>query len=335
MRRPRLARITSAAAHLQVFAIAGISAILLIRWYLESAGYPRLGGGGLHIAHVLWGGLLMAVGLGVTLIFLGHAARTWGALLGGAGFGAFVDEVGKFVTEKNDYFYAPAAGIIYLVFAALVVLAQWLKGRTGYTGTERTANAMHAALVGVTSGLTAGERREAIQLVQNSGDPLDAATVRLLGMVPARTASGPLTTWAGGVAARLERAGGHPAVVVIAVAYLVVRAPLPLVGLALENSYDSLAAEREWGAMIGLCASAVVTVVLCLWGAVRLWRDRLAAFQTLHLALLVDILFGQVFAFILNQFSAVPGLCADLLVLAVLSTAIRRMRQDRAQESGV
>lgn len=30
---------------------------------LAVAGYPQVGGGGLHVAHVLWGGLLMGVGL--------------------------------------------------------------------------------------------------------------------------------------------------------------------------------------------------------------------------------------------------------------------------------
>ncbi|MFB9208152.1 hypothetical protein ACFFV7_43715 [Nonomuraea spiralis] len=325
MRRSRLARITSAAAHLQVFAIAGISAVLLIRTWLASTGYPKLGAGDLHIAHVLWGGLLMAVGLGLTLAFLGERARTWGALLGGAGFGTFLDEVGKFVTERNDYFYRPAAGIIYLVFAVLVVLAQWLKGRTGYTAAERTANALHAALVGVTSGLTVEQRRSAIRLVQDSGDPLDAATVRLLGMVP--PSEPPRFPAVRAALAWLERLCRRPVVVVLAVVYLAVRAPLPLVGLALESSYDSLGQEREWGAVIGLAASAAVTVLLSLWGAARLRWNRPAAFQALYLALLVDILFGQVFAFIVNQFSAVPGLVADLLVLAVLGTTNRHLRR--------
>ncbi|MFI7538996.1 hypothetical protein [Streptosporangium sp. NPDC049376] len=331
MRRSGLARVTSAATHLQVFAIAGISAVLLIRTYLASTGYPRLGGGDLHVAHVLWGGLLMATGLVVTLTFLGQGARMGAALLGGAGFGTFADEVGKFVTTSNDYFYRPAAGIIYVTFAALVMLAQWLKARTAYTGTERTANAMNTALAGTISGLTAEQRRNAIRLVQDSGDPLDAATVRLLGMVPPKEAVGRVRLWASGAAAWLERLIRHPAMVVVAVAYLVVRAPLPLVGLVLENSYDrpTLMGEPERGAVIGLATSAAVTVVLCLVGAAMLGfsrHDRLTAFQILNLAILADILFGQVFAFIVNQFSAVPGLLADLLVLLVISARIRQLR---------
>ncbi|MEU3166765.1 hypothetical protein [Streptosporangium sp. NPDC006930] len=327
MRLSGLTRVTSAAAHLQVFAISGISAVLVTRAYLQQAGYPQLGGGNLHIAHVLWGGLLMMVGLGVTLAFLGQAARTWGAVLGGVGFGLFVDEVGKFVTQTTDYFYRPAAGIIYLVFATLVTLSQWLKGRTDYSRQERTANAVYAALIGVTSGLTVEQRHAAVRLVQGSDDALDAAAVRLLGMVPAREAApGRIRTWWARARATLDGLTRRPLLVALVVVYLVVQALLPLVGLALENAHDSLDGEQEWGAVIGMAASATATVVLALWGAVRLRRDRAAAFRLFGTAMLIDILFGQAFAFVVNQFSALPGLGADLLILAVVSAESRRLR---------
>jgi hypothetical protein len=334
VRRQRLARIAGAATHLQVFAISGISAVLLIRAFLAATGYPQLGGGGLHIAHVLWGGLLMMAGLGVTLAFLGEAARTWGAVLGGSGFGTFIDEVGKFVTQSNDYFYRPAAGIIYLVFAALVVLAQWVKSRTRFSSAERTANAMYVALVGATSGLTAEQRRSAVRLVQDSDDPLDAAAVRLLGMVPSRKQAGPWWLRPGAPLVLVDRlARRHPALVVIAVIYLIVQAPLPLIGFALEGSAGALDGEREWGAVIGMAVSALVTVAVTIWGLVRFRRDRLAAFQTLNTALLIDIVFGQVFTFVVNQFSAVPGLIVDVIVWGVISVKIRRLGESVKAET--
>ncbi|KWX00084.1 hypothetical protein C3Y87_00420 [Carbonactinospora thermoautotrophica] len=55
------------AAHLQQFVVAGISTVLLTRAYLAATGCPQIGGGGLHIAHVLWGGLLMLVALAIGL----------------------------------------------------------------------------------------------------------------------------------------------------------------------------------------------------------------------------------------------------------------------------
>lgn len=74
-------RALAAAAYLQAFVLSGVAVVLLTRAILRATGYPQLGGG-LHIAHVLWGGLLLAAGLGVALVFLGGAARMTGAILG-------------------------------------------------------------------------------------------------------------------------------------------------------------------------------------------------------------------------------------------------------------
>ena len=96
--------------------------VTLTRFYLQLTGFPRIGGGELHIAHVLWGGLLLFIGALLTLTLANRWALTASAVLTGVGVGLFIDEVGKFITEKNDYFYPVAAPIIYAFF----LLAVWL-----------------------------------------------------------------------------------------------------------------------------------------------------------------------------------------------------------------
>lgn len=96
--------------------------VIVTRVYLELTGYPQIGGGDLHIAHLLWGGLLLYIAALLPLILLNEWALTWSAVLGGVGVGLFIDEVGKFITRTNDYFYPPAAPIIYAFFLLSVLL---------------------------------------------------------------------------------------------------------------------------------------------------------------------------------------------------------------------
>lgn len=82
------------------------------------------------------------------------------------------------------------------------------------------------------------------------------------------------------------------------------------------------------GAVLGVSASALVAGVLSIRAAFLLRDDRRAAFRLFKLALLVDLLFGQIFNFTVNQFDAVTGLGVDLLLLAVVTAEHRRLVRD-------
>jgi hypothetical protein len=73
--------------------------VIVTRAFLELSGYPQIGN------DVLW-------------------ANRWAiqasALLGGVGTGLFIDEVGKFITQANDYFFPPSLSIIYGFFLLTV-----------------------------------------------------------------------------------------------------------------------------------------------------------------------------------------------------------------------
>ena len=106
--------------------------VVFTRLFLQLTGYPQVGGKTLHIAHLLWGGLFLFIAALGMLVFANRWMYRVGAILSGLGVGLFIDEVGKFITRSNDYFYPPAAPIIYAFFL-LVVLVYLRLRRTART----------------------------------------------------------------------------------------------------------------------------------------------------------------------------------------------------------
>jgi hypothetical protein len=96
--------------------------VSLTRLFLKLTNYPKLGGGELHIAHVLWGGLFLFVGALLPLMYANRWTYFYSAAAAGVGVGLFIDEVGKFITSNNDYFYPAAAPIIYAVFLITILI---------------------------------------------------------------------------------------------------------------------------------------------------------------------------------------------------------------------
>jgi len=103
-------------------AIGFATSVLGVRLFLQLTGYPQLGNGTLHIAHVLWGGLFLFIASLLPLLFANRWVYSIGAILSGIGVGLFIDEVGKFITQTNDYFFPAAAPIIYACFLMVIML---------------------------------------------------------------------------------------------------------------------------------------------------------------------------------------------------------------------
>src|SRR5512136_461065 len=108
--------------HMLLSLVSFGATVVLVRLFLQLTGFPQLGNSTLHIAHALWGGLLLFIAALLPLIFANRWTYTAGALLSGIGVGLFIDEVGKFITQNNDYFYPPAAAIIYGFFLLVVLV---------------------------------------------------------------------------------------------------------------------------------------------------------------------------------------------------------------------
>ena len=153
----------------EAFTIIAIATILITRLYLRLTGYPQIGGGDLHIAHALYGGALMMLALLTGWLVLGLGARMVCVVLGGIGFGLFLDEVGKFVTKTNDYFYGPAAEIMYILVVIILVGARVVRDFRPLSARESLASAALIAADGVARGLALRRREIGLALVDQAG----------------------------------------------------------------------------------------------------------------------------------------------------------------------
>src|SRR5215510_346000 len=183
LRRPTAMALTS------VFVAAAAATVLAVRGVLALTGYPQLGGNGLHIAHVLWGGLLMTVSLLALLGLSGPAVRSAGAVVGGAGFGLSIDEIGKFITADYDYFFHRAAVLVYVALAAIVVCARLAYRRRPLSENEHLAAAAELAVIGLGPGLTDDQVARAWHhLTQSGAGPGSAQIADLLAQARRRPA---------------------------------------------------------------------------------------------------------------------------------------------------
>ena len=169
-----------AGQHIVITLLSFAFSVSATRLFLELTGYPQLGGGELHIAHVLWGGLLLFAAALVSIIFVNNWAATLSALIAGLGVGLFIDEVGKFITRTNDYFYPSAAPIIYVFFLLTVLLAFQVRQNRPKSTRAKMYEILERFTEVLDRDLSAYEREELIQsLVEvcNSDDRKDLSAL--------------------------------------------------------------------------------------------------------------------------------------------------------------
>jgi hypothetical protein len=319
----------------EAFFVAAVTTILCIRTQLWLTNYPQLGGHGLHIAHLLWGGLLMVIALAILLSLLGRSARWPAALIGGIGFGFFIDELGKFITADNNYFFKPAAGLIYLVFVALFLLSRAYRHHRGLNEAEKVRNAIELIGEATLGPLREGSRRRAQALLAGvpASNGLRAPLLGLLGEL--ESAPDPDPPWfARAGAAIARRYEGWAAsewfhgVVTAVFLFWVGTEILTIVGLVLGSGGDSIS-HLSFVNVASLCSTAVSTAMVVAGLARLAAGNRLAAYAWLERALLVSIFVTRVFSFVESQFGAVIGLAFDVLLLisVQLMAAQERHRQ--------
>ena len=326
-----------APALIEHFFVSAVVAVLLIRGWLELTGYPQIGGDGLHIAHMLFGGLGMLIALLTSLALLGRRPRSFAAIVGGAGFGAFIDELGKFITSNNDYFYQPAVALIYVVFVLIFLAGERMATDANPTPDERLAQALDVVGNSVVDRYPKRDRDLALELLAQSDpdNPLVPALRRALAQIAA--APDPPHDLPERTATR----------VVSAYHWLVeqrwfLKLVLVIAGLATLFSLRALSitvfadpADGELRVYVDstaglLLVANVVFGLLLIAGLIRLRASLLVAFRWFRRAVLVSLLVAQPLAFYEQQWAALVGLALNLVLLSALEFGIAREAADPA-----
>ena len=328
-RVPELVRGIEAANYLESFLVSAVAAIIATRLYLELTGYPRLGGGGLHIAHMLWGGLLMLAALVLLLAFLGKPIKRTAAIVGGVGFGLFIDELGKFITSDNDYFYEPAMALIYVVFIALFGVVRAIERRRGYTETERLVNAADLIKEVFMRRASEADVQRGLELLEGASPHDRVAQAIKSALLAAAYAPPPAPSWPAKLALAVHRGylallrwrGFRPIIAVLLVAEASTTILLSAVLLMLDPTEFWLDLRHSVPDTMTLVAS-ILTSALVVAGVVRLRRSRLSAYRLFKLSVLFSIFFTQIFSFVDLQLLGLIALGQKLLVLTGLNVMI-------------
>jgi hypothetical protein len=337
-----------ASEYFEVFLVSAVSSILIIRLFLRLTGYPQIGNSNLHIAHMLWGGLLMLIAILILLFFQSRRIEWWAALFGGIGFGTFIDEVGKFVTQDNDYFFQPAVAIMYVIFIFIYIAVHTIQSGWGYTKQEYLINAIEGLKDLALKDLDEGGKKKAIGYLNRSNplDPLVISTRNLLLNTEATTNPRP------GMYARLKlyinelyltvigKRAFTASVIIIFLLKLVITTSAIIFyiffwGLGweriLNSSIFSHIAKRfydisfvDWAEILSSLASGIFVFI----GIYYIRKSKVTAYQMFERSILISIFLTQVFIFYKEQFAALLGLAINILFFVVIKFMIEREKSE-------
>ena len=335
LRRP--VRREGAERYLFLTLVSFAGTVIATRAYLELTGYPRIGGGELHIAHALFGGFFLFAAALLPIVLAGRNVYRTSAVLGGIGIGLFIDEVGKFITTQNNYFYPAAAPLIYATFLLSVLILLRVRRRIEPDPRSQLLTSLQLVEEAVDNDLQAGERdqlRSRLTVAARAAPLeeqrrlaealLDFVSARDLDIAPdAPSRLQPLRDW---WSARRDRwFGGRGAYAALLVALFVsgVRAMVDLgVAVSQIGGVDPATSTRLFSLdMLHLVVEGIAGALL-LTGSVLMGitgRDRLGA-TIAEYGLLVSLSLADLASFYLRQFATLEiALFHGLLLFGVVA----------------
>lgn len=321
------------------FFITAASTILLVRFYLKITGYPQIGNHNLHISHLLPGTLLMLLAILTLLAAVNRAVRNFSAVVAGIGFGLSWDELGKFITSNNNYFFKPTLGLIYLTFVIIYLIGRYTAQKR-LTQDDYLANVIDLLKEAAIKNLDPREYEYAqeMMLKVSPHHTLYAPTLEMLKKTRPNAKEQALMTdkIAEAATSPLRYLSLKPYFpkLIISVATLYGIANIFLVYFFFYGAFNSQHVQLAFlrgdeSDLIG-AASALLTVGCSALASYEYWLGRrTAAYKFFEAGLLIEILVGQDVLFFKNAKAAIVGLFITLLLLANLKLLRREEAHHR------
>ncbi|VVB75059.1 Uncharacterised protein [Candidatus Tiddalikarchaeum anstoanum] len=316
---------------LEKFLISAVSSILIIRFFLAVTNYPQIGNNEYHIAHMLLGGFLMTISIFGLLIFLNSRIKTFSAILGGIGFGTFIDELGKFITNDNNYFFQPTIALIYVILIIIYFVYKIFDKPVKVSKKEYAVNAMEMVREVVLNDFNPEEKKKAKEFLKKSDkkNPIIKAISGIISgisTIPKKEKN---------FIARLsDKVNNFFSAIIKSRSFATLMMSFfTLVSMVqIISALNMLWLDKSFS-NYGFFFSSSVSGMFILFGIYFLIRKRrLTSYKMFKFSVLISIFLTQFFLFFEEELSAVTNILLSLIILKILQNLIYQKELSQIRE---
>jgi hypothetical protein len=317
-------------AYRENFLVSAVVSIFFIRVFLKLTHYPHLGRGDFHVAHMLFGGFFMMMAIFILLSFFSKRSATLASILGGIGFGTFIDELGKFITSDNDYFFQPTIALIYIIFVLLYLISKFIPHYQAVSKKEYLVNAIELIKESAVNDYDMEEEKRAISYLRHC-DPKDPIVVLLSKVISSMEATpaqvGIYTRFRVFLRSWYYKVARSGFVLNAIIVYLAVETLRTFFESASFFMTRPVLPFREWGQLY----SSVLAGCFVLIGLAALRFSKYEAFRFFRISMLITILMTDFFVFMRSQWYGLIGLIINIFMLLVINYAMYREKNKAKQ----
>lgn len=255
----------------------------------------------------------MAVGHLLVLAFVGERIRTSSAIIGGIGFGTFIDELGKFITADNDYFYEPTIALIYVIFILMFLLVKQSMRLQQKTPRQHLLAALEHLQDYIITGASRSEREKILSYLSiwQPTHPFHFSK---------KTSSSKLKNITSKVSSVGKRVSRNSWIHNIVLTYLF----LQVIGTVALISLVIFFVETMTPYFYAYIFTAIITSLMYVHAYVLLFRKKTQqAYRLLIQALLISLFIEQILLFLNNQLASLSTLVVRLGMYLLIKSKLK------------